>query len=280
MNVELPKKTKETKIRGIAYIIILVLCFTAIIIAIAQMSSNKTIKTSTKTSNKNNETIQELKEDFNIIFTNTINISKKNGEQQENTNYKNLVYTDYMKQNKSQNNFDIKVNIPYINSNTEVAKKYNNDIKSTFEDPAEFILQTQNRNIIYTVDYIANITDNILSVAILSTFKEGNNPQRTMIKTYNYNLTNNQELSLEALIQEENFKKASIEEAINNEIKKSQDQVDKLKELGYEIHSRNINDSMYKIENSTEFFMYNNHLYVVYAYGNDILTNEMDIVII
>ena len=36
---------------------------------------------------------------------------------------------------------------------------------------------------------------------------------------------------------------------------------------------------MYKIKNATEFFVHNNNLYIIYAYGNDKLTSERDIVV-
>ena len=37
---------------------------------------------------------------------------------------------------------------------------------------------------------------------------------------------------------------------------------------------------MYKIENSTEFFVKNKNLYIIYAYGNDSNTSEYDIIVI
>lgn len=60
------------------------------------------------------------------------------------------------------------------------------------------------------------------------------------------------------------------------EEKKSQD----LKSLGYNVFSRNIDSDIYKIENVTEFFVHNNNLYIIFAYGNDKITSEKDIVVI
>ena len=53
-----------------------------------------------------------------------------------------------------------------------------------------------------------------------------------------------------------------------------------MKELGYDIYSRNLKDEIYKVENTSNYFWYEEHLYLIYAYGNNNNTSEMDIVII
>ena len=69
-------------------------------------------------------------------------------------------------------------------------------------------------------------------------------------------------------------------EKIKEEIKNIQVDVEKLKESGYEIFTRNSNDEMYKIENVKEYFLgKENRLYIIFAYGNQNFTSEKDIVI-
>ena len=52
-------------------------------------------------------------------------------------------------------------------------------------------------------------------------------------------------------------------------------------ELGYNLYPRNSNDEIYDIDNITEFFIgEDNALYVIFAYGNQNNTSEMDIVVL
>ena len=53
-----------------------------------------------------------------------------------------------------------------------------------------------------------------------------------------------------------------------------------LKELGYEIYNRDISRDIYKIENTTEFYLNKNALYIIYPYGNETNTSETDLIII
>ena len=53
-----------------------------------------------------------------------------------------------------------------------------------------------------------------------------------------------------------------------------------LRSLGYKIFERNPENDMYKIKNSQEFFVKDGNIYIIYAYGNEELTTEMDLVII
>ena len=62
--------------------------------------------------------------------------------------------------------------------------------------------------------------------------------------------------------------------------RKIQDKAEDLISLGYEVYSRNLDSDIYEIKNSKEFFVHNNTLYIIYAYGNDDLTRQMDIVVI
>ena len=80
-----------------------------------------------------------------------------------------------------------------------------------------------------------------------------------------------------------NLKKISRQQAnstILSEIKKVEKQVNERAELGYSVYKRNSSDSMYNVDNITEFFLGEDDvLYVIFAYGNQNQTNEMDIVV-
>lgn len=64
---------------------------------------------------------------------------------------------------------------------------------------AKSILSTQSQNIIYNVEYCAYVTNDILSLVVRSTLKEGENTQREIIQTYNYNLLTQKKVTFEDL---------------------------------------------------------------------------------
>lgn len=272
MNVVLPEKQKGTKKRVIIYTAILAVCVIAIGIAIYQFFADEKLEVILGLAKAEDEKIEQLKSEFDSLFKNKM-ISTQNNQEE-------LVKTEYKRQEKVSNNYDIDINIPNINIDDNLAKKYNEEIKVSFQTPIENILQTENRNIVYTVKYMANVENNILSIAILSTFKEGNSAQRTIVKTYNYDLNSNQEVSLNDFMRLKGLDKNLTENTIKKEIEKSKEQTGKLRELGYNVFSRNTADSIYKVENTTEFFMYNGNLYLIYPYGNTNNTSELDLVIL
>ena len=67
---------------------------------------------------------------------------------------------------------------------------------------------------------------------------------------------------------------------INAEIETQQKRVKELKGLGYNIFSRDTENEIYNIENVEEYYVTNNTLYILFAYGNSANTSEKDIIII
>jgi len=119
-----------------------------------------------------------------------------------------------------------------------------------------------------------------LSVVIHSNLKEGTSAQRVIVETYNYDLRNNKEISLEEVLRIENIEPEQMQNKIKSEIEIEQKKVEDLKNLGYSIYSRDAENDRYKIENSKQFYLTNQTLYIIYAYGNDTFTSEMDLVVI
>ena len=62
--------------------------------------------------------------------------------------------------------------------------------------------------------------------------------------------------------------------------REEQKKSEELIKLGYNVFSRDINSDIYKIDNITEYFVYKNNIYIIFAYGNNKITSEKDIVII
>lgn len=282
MNVVLPEKPKFLNRRNVTYMTVLIVCAVAVAIAMYQFFSEEKLGVIIGIAEDENEELNQLRQDFNYLFTNDIKISEdidiENIEKIDKE--KDIVFIEYQNEDNSINNYNINVKIPFFNINNDTARKFNSDINKNFISPAEGVKDIKDQNIIYTVNYMASVENNILMVGILSTFKEGDKVQRTIFKTYNYNIKEKREASLEDFMQIKNVNKDNVEYKIKSQIKDSQEQAEQLKELGYDIFARNVTDEMYKIENVTNFFIHEGYLYIVYAYGNSNNTSEMDIVII
>ena len=83
-----------------------------------------------------------------------------------------------------------------------------------------------------------------------------------------------------SLLEKENISENDVQFKIKDAINKEQERVEDLKELGYKIYNRDSSNDMYKIENTTEFYLTGHTLYIIYAYGNETFTSEMDLVIL
>ena len=127
---------------------------------------------------------------------------------------------------------------------------------------------------------MANINNNILSLVIKATLKEGENSQRLILKTYNFDLYRREEIKLKDLINSKELKTKDVENKLKQEIDKQNKESMKLQGLGYNVFIRNITDEMFKIENINTYFIDSEgYVYVIYAYGNNNLTTEIDIVV-
>lgn len=221
------------------------------------------------------------KKEFEEIFNNKVNYLENNSYRINKIEQdKEIIYLGYQNHENKINNYDLNVNIPYINIEDEKIYEYNKEIRETFEKKAKSILNATNDNAIYTVNYCAYITNNIVSLVIRSTLKEGNNAQRDIVQTYNYNLESKQEFTIDEALKRKGITKREANNKILEEIQKVQDNVKSLQDLGYKIYSRNLEDEIYNINNVREYFIgKDNALYIIFAYGNTNNTSEMDIVI-
>lgn len=228
---------------------------------------------------KTQDEVETLKANFDNLFNNTI--QNDNGNDNKKV-YKeqSLVCTKYSEQRSKDNSYEININIPYINIDNELVSGYNQEIENVFVSKARNVLKSENKNVIFTVEYVANVQDDILSLMIKSNLKEGANAQRIIIKTYNYDLRNNKEISLEEMLKIKQIDEQQVQNKIKDEIETEEKKVTDLKQLGYNIYDRNVSSDIYTIKNTTEFYLNENELYLIYPYGNDSQTSERDIVIL
>lgn len=285
MKVVLPEEKVFNKKQIAIYITIMIVCIISIIIAFyvqfyARIDIGRFLgfESITELGNKTEEEVGVLKSQFDQIFTNSIENANGQVNKKKEAD-KPLVYTKVQKKESKLNSYDVEVYIPYINIDNEIVEKYNKEIDS-FVEKTNQIVETQNKNTIYTVEYVANVKDDILSLMIRSNLKEGSNAQRVIIQTYNYDLRNNKEITLEKILKIENLNQNEIQEKIKSEIEIEQKKVDDLKSLGYNIYNRDLTSDSYNIENSKQYYLDNDTLYIIYAYGNEKFTSEMDLIII
>lgn len=286
MNVTLPEN-KISKKQIILYLVIAIICIISIIIAFyvqfyARIDIGKMmgIESELIYGKKSEEEAENLEMNFDQLFTNSIegendlsNSKKKDAE-------KPIVYTKIAKKETKVNNFDVEIYIPYINIDNEIADEYNKEIETFIQKAREILNTENNNNAIYLVEYVATIQNDILSVMIKSNLKEGSNAQRLIIETFNYDLRNNKKITLEELLKVERLNINDVQTKINDEIKTEQKRVEDLEKLGYSRYNRDVTSNMYKIENTNVFYMSKDAIYILYPYGNENLTNDLDMIIL
>ena len=282
MNVTLPEKNKINKRRIIIYSIAIFACILAIVVIIGiQILGNDVVDNFfgvSKITKKTEEEENRLKANFDTLFQNQLE-NNSSCEVKKIDKNKDIVYTNYENTDKSANNYEMNVNLPYINIKNQSVQDYNENIKNIFQAKAEEVLKSTNSNVIYTVKYESYIENNILSLIIYSDLKQDSSAQRIIVQTFNFNLETNKELTLEDIIKIYELDEKTVQDKIDNEIKTEEKKAEDLKALGYNVFTRDTKSDMYKIKNATEFFVHNNNLYIIYAYGNDKLTSERDIVV-
>lgn len=133
--------------------------------------------------------------------------------------------------------------------------------------------------IIYSIDYAAYINGDILSVIIKSSLKQGNNPQRIIVQTYNYNIKTKEKVTLSNIIEQKNIDEQKLKSKIDRALQIVKREEEILTQSGYSVYVRDLNSDVYKLENITNFFLDNDEkLYIIFAYGNQNFTSELDIV--
>lgn len=285
MRPVLPKKKFSYKVL-IVYIVIFIVCVVGIAIALAKTQYFKkehvgrALGIIDKDSKKEDE-YNELKNDFDSIFTNQIeNLEPSNTNIQKINNDYDLVVTAF-NYKEDKENCTIDVAIPYINVNQLLAKKFNRIVKQIYRKKAETLKnQISSMNTIYTVHYKAYLQNDILSIAIRSEYKEGEKSQKIMVDTFNYNIVEQREVKIDEILKIKNIKNIEATNKIRSEIKAIQEQNQALIDEGYSLYQRDYNSNMYDVINCGHFlYGKNGMLYVIYPYGNQEDTSETDIVI-
>ena len=282
MNVQLPKEYKVRKRDIVIYTICIIICVVALTIVVTMQVLGEGITNKVFHTNKlqiaSEEEQLKLRTDFENMFTNKIEGKIENVEKKDES--KDIIFTVYENEDNISGNYTLNVHIPNFNIKDENIEELNNKISTEYKQKVNQILNNKGNQIIYSVEYSAYIENEIIFLIIRSNLKESNNAQKQMVYTYNYDLKNKKEITLENIIEKLKYNKNDVQKAIQNYIEEQEENSKSLKNLGYGIYVRNSKDEMYKIENTKNFFVKNNKIYIIYPYGNTSATSEMDIVII
>ena len=278
--------------RNILYIAIAGVCVIAIVAGVYyQVFSEKPEKDTAY-----NEIIEEpitdtddpevLKEEFNSLFDNsfykqeydTSAIKKIEGLEEQ-----DVIYAAYNLIDEKDEKYSININLPVFNVKGDVPAEFNATTQSIFADKANDILANSEKYTIYNVEYVGYLNNNILSLVIKSTLKEGNSAQRIIVQTYNYDITTGKKLSLNEVLLAEGYNLKDVNKKIDTQVKEANKRATAIAEAlatsGQTVYERDINNAMYVTDNVNHFFLgEDGQIYIVYPYGNNNFTSEMDII--
>lgn len=267
-------------IRYIAYAFIAAICVIAICVGVFAVAYKDDETQNSKNTVKSNETEEqeeivndEDKEEFLALFENQLFASNFDDSNIEKiVDNQDLVFSGAELKQSEEDKFDIDVNIPQININSELATKYNETTQQIFVNKVNEILSNQEDNgfVKCKISYTAYINNSVLSVAIKEDLTE-NDEERTMIQTYNYNLDTNEEVKASDIIEQRQLDSNKIQDKINKIIEKESGNSENKVE-------RDIENEAYKVENIVIFIEGpNGDLFIIYPYGNGTQTTEMDV---
>lgn len=229
---------------------------------------------------KTAEEIDILKSNFNSLFTNSLVINSQDLKATKIEQKNDYVYTGYNLVNEDENYYSVNAQIPVININSDKAREINSKIKTEFYDIANTIMRKREGNTIYTVSYAAFINNDVLSLVIKASLKEADKSEKLMVKTYNYAISEDRELSLNDFITLKSTTNEEVQKTINNDIKTAYTNAKIIAEQFGNLYERDLSSDIYKVENTSTFFLtQDGYVYIIYAYGNNDYTNEMDLII-
>ncbi len=227
------------------------------------------------------KTAEEIKTQFTNLFTNVLNKGEYDTTNiQKIVTQNDIVYSAYDIEDKKES-YEIDIHLPVMNIQGEVPTSFNKITQDLFANKASEIMNSQNATkTLYQIDYVSYINGDILSLIIKATLKEGNNPQRVIIQTYNYHLATGQKVSVEDLIAQRNLVQSEVQNKIHSTVQKAKEEAEVLVQSGYTVYNRELNNSIYQLANVENYFLGpNGDLYIIFAYGNQNHTAEMDIVL-
>lgn len=221
-----------------------------------------------------------LESNFNELFTNSLKVNSEEINVDKLEDEKDLVYTAYNLVNQDETYYNVDAQIPTINIDSETTRKINAEIKNEYYNKANSIMRQTQGNTIYKVSYASFVNSDYVSLVIKSILKEEGKSEKVSIKTYTYSMEKERLVTLEDLIELKGTTNEIVQKSINGEIKTAYENAQIIASEYGTLYQRDLSHEMYKIESSNVYFLTDDgYVYIVYPYGNEDYTNEMDIVI-
>lgn len=282
------------KKRVILYVIISAICIIAIIAGVYyQIFGNKNKNTNT-VANQVDTTVDEngvvdpevLKEEFDGLFDNSFNsqdYETSNIQKIEGLEEQDIIYAACNIKEEKDEKYNVNINLPVFNVQGDVAAEFNNITQSVFANKANEVLTNSKEYTIYNAEYTSYLNDNVLSVVIKSTLKEGDNPQRVIVQTYNFDVKTGKKLSLNEVLEQQGIDEKEVNKKIEKQVEEANKRANAISQAmlqsGQTVYKRDINNAMYVTDNVNYFLVgENGQIYIIYPYGNTNFTSEMDII--
>ena len=279
--------------RYIIYIVIAIICVIAIVAGVYfQVFENKPKQNTIINEIVDNQDPDEvidpeiLKEEFNSLFNNSFDdqgydisaIQKIQGLEEQ-----NIIYAAYNIKEEKDERYSVDINLPVFNVQGDVAADFNATTQSIFANKANDVLSKSDKYTIYNVEYVAYLNENILSLVIKSTLKEGDSAQRIIVQTYNYDIETGKKLTLNEVLEAKGIELKEVNKKIERQVEEANKQAEAISEAliqsGQSVYRRDINNAMYVTDNVNHFFVgLDGQIYIVYPYGNSNFTSEIDII--
>lgn len=250
-------------------IIVLIIVFLSLsLVAVGLFFINKKQEEIAK---QEEEAILNAEENFKNLFSN-LEYSK---------NENDAITLAYSMEEKEEGKYDVRVYVPLVNIETDTAKEINNEINNFFGMKLYEIVEENTVYAKYDVDYIAYTNNNMISLVIKAKLKEGSDGQRTLVKTYNYDLVENKLVTLAEYMERNNIDKGKIQKQIIDYVREKSENIDINLAQKYNLYVRQIRSDEYLIENIENYYIgQDGKLYIVFAYGNNNPTGTVDVVIV
>lgn len=279
--------------RYIIYMVIAIVCVIAIIAGVYyQVFGNKPKQNTIINEIVDNQDPDEvidpeiLKEEFNSLFNNSFDdqgydisaVKKIQGLEEQ-----NIIYAAYNIKEEKDERYSVDINLPVFNVQGDTAAEFNRTTQAIFADKANDVLSKSDKYTIYNVEYVAYLNENILSLVIKSTLKEGNSAQRIIVQTYNYDIETGKKLTLNEVLEAKGIDLKEVNKKIERQVEEANKQAEAISEAliqsGQSVYRRDINNAMYVTDNVNHFFIgLDGQIYIVYPYGNSNFTSEIDII--
>ena len=271
-------------VRFIVYAVVTAICILAIFVGVyAIVFRNQTRGNTINDSNTVNEIeTPAVKDSFKDLFANQYLASNyRETDIKKLDDSKEIVYEALTYAETKENVYELDLHVPIVNIDNEIVAKYNENTQNIFLQKANEIMSGKYKDqfIVYDVYFTSYVNNNILSVAIMANLKQGNSAQRTMVQTYNYDLESNKEVTINDILIARGLDIEVVNKKIHTVVEKASASASSVSDAGYEVYQRDLDSDIYKVNNVKTFIQGpNGELYLIYAYGNNAFTSEMDII--